>query len=124
MTRIWRICIQLLRRIGWLRTDFAVRIVEQHPGREPIERTEFLLVRDGKVDKWACFDCPGGCGERISLSLNPSRHPAWRLRQDWIGRPTLEPSVHQRNACACHFWVRAGRIVWCKDGHPRRVHTG
>jgi hypothetical protein len=124
MIRIWTTITSHLRRLGWFRSDLAVRVVERHPGREQIEPNVLLLVHDGKVDKWACFDCPGGCGERISLSLNPARRPAWRLRRDWLSRPTLEPSVHQRNACRCHFWICDGSIVWCKDGRPRQVHTG
>jgi len=82
---------------------------------------EFKEIRGGGVQKWACFKCPGGCGTKISLSLDPSRRPGWGLSIDRIGRPTISPSVHQQNSCGCHFWVKAGCVDWCHGGEPRRA---
>ncbi|MEP0250327.1 MAG: DUF6527 family protein [Roseobacter sp.] len=64
--------------------------------------------------------CPGGCGKQISLSLNPARRPRWGVANDAWLRPTLTPSVHQRNACGCHFFLQNGRVKWCKNGRPRK----
>lgn len=49
---------------------------------------------DSGIKKWACLNCPGGCGVQISLSLNPDRHPRWTINQDLWGRPTVSPSRH------------------------------
>ncbi|MGB4950377.1 MAG: DUF6527 family protein [Rhizobiaceae bacterium] len=76
-------------------------------------------MRDG-VDKWACFRCPCGCGETIKLSLSKNRRPRWTAISDWLKRPAISPSVRQTNECRCHFWIRQGRIDWCKDS-PRRT---
>ncbi|HKJ62103.1 MAG TPA: DUF6527 family protein [Hyphomicrobiales bacterium] len=67
--------------------------------------------------------CPGGCGEIINLSLNPNQRPCWTVSLDFWTRPSIHPSVHQQNECGCHFWIKQGRVHWCKGGFPRpRIH--
>ncbi|WP_419952168.1 DUF6527 family protein [Methylobacterium sp.] len=34
------------------------------------------------------------------------------VRTGWLRRPSLSPSVHQQNDCACQFWVRRRRVDW------------
>ncbi|MFP5274974.1 DUF6527 family protein [Coleofasciculus sp.] len=88
------------------------RIISSHPTPEEIAPSEIVIVGDEKYRKWACFRCPGGCGEVILLSLNTSRRPSWKVVLDWLKRPTVYPSVRQLNECKCHFWVRKGQIEW------------
>ena len=114
----------LIRRLMvWLRfirqPDFSARIVSTHPDPEDIIPGQISVVGNSKYHKWACFRCPGGCGERILLSLNQKRHPYWRMTIDWLKRPTLHPSVRQLNECQCHFWVRQGIVEWCPDSGTR-----
>ncbi|WP_460371877.1 DUF6527 family protein [Pseudomonas sp. Tul1A2] len=104
-----------LRRLGWLKSDFLIRLVPRHPGKTAIPVGELWLVIDEGVRKWACFTCPGGCNSSISLSLSPDRRPRWAVEQDFWGRPTIAPSVHQHNACKCHFWITKGAVIWCKS---------
>jgi hypothetical protein len=111
----------MLRRVGILRYDVLARIWPRHPGQQPLLSGEIVVVKDGPIEKWACFDCPGGCGERLSLSLNRDRRPSWRVTVDWLSRPTITPSVQQLNACGCHFWVKSGSIEWCKNGRPKQL---
>ena len=95
------------------------RVRSSHPTPEEIAPSEIVIVGDRKYRKWACFRCPGGCGEVILLSLNTSQRPSWKVVLDWLRRPTLYPSVRQLNECNCHFWVRKGLIEWCEDsGQP------
>lgn len=94
--------------------DFVSRTVSSHPTPEEIASGEIVIVGDETYRKWACFRCPGGCGEVILLSLNTSRRPSWKVILDWLKRPTLDPSVRQLNECKCHFWVRKGRVEWCE----------
>lgn len=109
----------LLRRLGLLRADLLTRIAARMPVDSEIVGGELVVVESDGLQKWACMKCPGGCGMKISLSLNADRRPRWRVVQDWFGRPSIAPSVHQMNACRCHFWVRKGKVEWCADGHPR-----
>lgn len=103
--------------------DVIGRVQARHPSHEQLRPGLVVIVRDGGVEKWACFKCPGGCGEKVMLPLSPSRRPHWRAIMDRFSRPTLEPSILQANECRCHFWVRAGRIVWCDDSGRRPGRT-
>lgn len=80
-----------------------------------MRESEVVVISDGGNDKWACLKCPGGCGEVIRLNLSPKRRPCWRVKQDRLARPTLEPSIWQQNECGCHFFIRSGDVLWAKD---------
>lgn len=123
---MWR---DWLRRalIGWglvPKPDLAGAYLPDHPSPDDLTPGRLIVVRDGALTKWACFRCPGGCGERIQLSLNSARRPRWSVSLDWLRRPSLEPSVRQMNACRCHFWVRKGRVEWCGDSRHHEPRTG
>jgi hypothetical protein len=107
---------QLLVRLRYIpNPNLFSRLVPTHPGNDNIQSGQILVVGDAKCQKWACFQCPGGCGEKILLSLNQKHHPSWKITIDWLERPTINPSVRQLNECRCHFWVRQGVIEWCPD---------
>lgn len=111
-----RVIRQLLIRLRYIQQpDFCTKTVVIHPAPEDIEARQIIVVGDAKYQKWACFRCPGGCGENILLSLNQERHPCWKITTDWLERPTLYPSVRQLNDCQCHFWIRQGTVEWCAD---------
>jgi Family of unknown function (DUF6527) len=109
-----------LRRLGFLRFDLIGSVVPTMPEKGSLLDGDLALVVDGDIEKWACMRCPGGCGETISLSLNPNRRPRWKVGFDRWQRPTVEPSVWQKNECGCHFVIRDGIVNWCADGRPRR----
>lgn len=106
------------RWLGLIEFDLLSRKSEIYPGEEQVVPGELVFVVDAGIEKWACFKCPGGCGTTIPLSLSPKRRPRWAVALDWFQRPTVKPSVHQKNDCGCHFWITKGRIDWCKDGRP------
>ncbi|WP_368040676.1 DUF6527 family protein [Roseicella sp. DB1501] len=93
--------------------------MDRHPTPEELPAGRLVVVEDGGRQKWVCFRCPGGCGARLQLSLNPTRRPRWGVSLDWLRRPSISPSVHQTNACRCHFWVKQGAIDWCRDTGTR-----
>ena len=94
------------------------RIMDRHPTPDELREGILVLVKDSGHLKWACFRCPCGCGEKLQLSLNPSRRPRWIVTFDSFLRPTVSPSIHQLNACQCHFWIKRGMIQWCRDSGP------
>lgn len=116
--------VSLLRALlSWFglisRPTLVGEVVKRHPSPEELPEKRVLIVRDGALDKWACLRCPGGCGEKIMLSLSNNRRPRWSAQLDWLQRPTLHPSVRQLNRCRCHFWVRRGLVFWCADSPIR-----
>ncbi len=95
--------------------DFYVKFVSIHPSPEEIRSGQMIVVGDRKFKKWVCLQCPDGCGENVLLSLSQSRRPSWEVSADWLGRPTVSPSVRKLDGCKSHFWVRQGKIDWCAD---------
>jgi len=83
----------LFRFLVWLhilpRPEYLSQIVSEHPNPEAIVNGVMMVVKDGQLEKWACFRCPCGCGQRIYLSLSKSRRPRWSFKADWFCRPTL-----------------------------------
>ena len=53
--------------------------------------------------------CCCGCGERVNVSLKPTR---WRLT--YVGDAvTLNPSIgNWRLPCQSHYWIRSNRVEW------------
>ena len=56
---------------------------------------------------------------RRKASTGPLIEPETELvvGLDWLGRPSLSPSVRQLNECRCHFWITRGMVRWCADSH-------
>ncbi len=102
-----------------LRPDVVALVVDRHPTPEELQPGTLFVVQDGRRAKWVCFRCPGGCGEKLQLSLNPSRRPRWAVSLDWLRRPSLSPSIRQMNHCRCHFWIKGGCVEWCRDSGRR-----
>lgn len=109
-----------LAQLGFIRQpDFSVRRVLTHPSVDAIQPGQMILVGRAKNLKWACFHCPGQCGEVILLSLVAKQHPRWTVSTDWLGRPTVQPSIRQLNECGCHFWIQQGSVSWCSDSRSQ-----
>jgi len=103
------------------RTDIGVMTVSTNPAPDSVPSLLLVLVGEGHFHKWAYLACPCGCGHPIMLSLSKTKRPAWHVGIDWLGRPTVEPSVRQTAGCYSHFWLRKGRIDWCGGtGKPWR----
>lgn len=100
--------------------DFYTKWLSRHPSPEKIKPNVVVIVGNSKFQKWACFKCPDGCGETILLSLSQSRRPRWTVTADWMGRPTIHPSIRQLDGCKSHFWVKQGKVKWCSDSSGLR----
>jgi len=81
------------------------------PSRLPI--WDLALARDDDEDWAVGLRCPCGCGQRLEMMLLKEVRPRWDVSLDRRGHVTLHPSVWVREGCRSHFWVRAGKIVWC-----------
>ena len=105
--------------LGWIkRPAFVGEIMPRHPSSQELVEGTLVLVKDAIGDKWACFRCPGGCGQKVQLSLSAQRNPRWKVKLDYLDRPIVSPSVRMTNSCRCHFWIHSGVVSWCPDsGH-------
>lgn len=123
---MWRdIARQALVAAGIIpRPDLVARVMDSHPTPGDLKPGVLVVVQDGDRAKWACLRCPGGCGEKLQLSLNLSRRPRWAVSLDWLQRPSVSPSIHQLNDCRCHFWIKGGTVEWCVDSGRRGCRSG
>lgn len=97
------------------RRDLVLRITDGDTPPDLIEKGELVVAREDGEDWAAAFICPCGCGERVDLALIEEVRPHWRLTVNSKHHPNLHPSVWRKTGCRSHFWVRDGRIVWCKE---------
>lgn len=72
------------------------------------------LLGDGECYWMAALKCPCGCGELIQLSVASSGHPKWTVDISQACGVSLHPSVHRTVGCRSHFFLRKGRVEWCK----------
>jgi hypothetical protein len=119
--------VSVLRRItAWLRgapdrsrqfpkiTEVAA-LVEVPDDLDP---HVIYLVGSSTLRKWAVFACPCERSHRVTLSLQTSHRPHWRVRIRSRGI-TISPSVDVREWRRCHYWIRDGRVDWVPDFRDR-----
>lgn len=70
-----------------------------------------VLVRRGRL-RSIVIACPDGCGEVLTINLDPEAGPAWRLYSGRRG-VTIFPSVWRSTGCKSHFIIWENLIVWC-----------
>lgn len=72
---------------------------------------DFVVVERGRP-RSIVLSCPDGCGEVITINLDPRGGPAWRL---YVSRKgvTLYPSIWRESGCGSHFIVWNSKIFWC-----------
>lgn len=70
-----------------------------------------IVEREG-MPRQIVVACPDGCGEKLSINLDPRSGPAWRLYKR-RGQWSLFPSIDKTAGCRSHFILWSGRIFWC-----------
>lgn len=106
--------------IGIIRKPiFIAKFLTEHPVQENIQAGIVYIIHSSGHQKWAMFRCPGHEDELIQLCLIRKRHPSWTVKTDWLGRPTINPSVRQLDGSFAHFWVKDGNVEWCADSGRR-----
>ena len=93
-----------------------------HPSVERVGEVNSILTTPGEavlVDRGyirsIVFVCPDGCGELLTINLDPRAGKAWRLYHNNHGI-TLFPSVWRDNGCKSHFVVWRDSIFWFGHG--------
>lgn len=106
--------------LGFIRRPELVSLrVSNHPLPEDMQPGVIYVVGGPGYQKWALLRCPGYEDEIIQLSLMANRRPRWTVATDFIGRPTIHPSVRQLDGSFAHFWVKGGHVEWCADSGRR-----
>ncbi len=94
----------------------VVRTVERYPeAAEAVVRTgDCAIVERAGTQRQLVIRCPDGCGEVLSINLDPRTGPAWRLYKR-AGRWSLYPSIDRTSGCMSHFILWNERIIWADD---------
>jgi Family of unknown function (DUF6527) len=71
---------------------------------------DVAIVKRGNL-RCVVMRCPDGCGETITLNLDPKTDKAWRIYRSKRGL-TLFPSVWRDTGCQSHFVVWEDVISW------------
>jgi hypothetical protein len=71
-----------------------------------------LAIVDRHGPRSLVFSCPCGCGDIISINVDPGAGKAWRLVNGFPG-VSLMPSVWRTTGCHSHFILWRSRIWWC-----------
>lgn len=112
MLKLIQVCWEWMS--GWLKPRYRLVHVADEPDSLK-RRTVYVIGEDGA--EWAIvFVCPCGCEEKVWLNLLPSeQRPCWRYECHANGSPTVEPSVWRKGGCRSHFFLRRGRLIWCRE---------
>ena len=102
------------RMIANLAPRRSLVVVDDDTLPDKLPLRNLVLARDGDEDWAVGLRCPCGCGQRLEMMLLKEVRPRWNLSFDRTGHVSLHPSVWLQQGCRSHFWVRAGRIVWCE----------
>lgn len=86
--------------------------VEEVPG-DPDDKTIYLITHMGHC--WqVVMICPCGCKKLLHMNTVKDHHPYWRFEIHANGSLSLHPSIHRQVGCKSHFFVRCGKINWCR----------
>tara|TARA_R110002051_G_scaffold73558_1_gene133589 strand:- start:5330 stop:5665 length:336 start_codon:yes stop_codon:yes gene_type:complete len=90
-------------------------VVESDTPPDLLPTRNLYLAREDEEDWAIALNCPCGCGDRLELLLVPEAKPRWTVISPDGAPPSLHPSVWRQSGCGAHFWIRDGRVHWCKD---------
>jgi hypothetical protein len=103
---------------------FIARYVEDNPAADSLNNGEIVIVGNKDYQKWAYLKCPCSCGNTTMLSLSTKRRPSWQIYMNWMMIPTVHPSVRDTGSCYSHYWIKKGKVYWCRDtGIPFSEYT-
>src|SRR5258705_7746316 len=105
---------QLRNRLGdWLVPRYRTQFVEDLLPTKLRARTLYVVQGDGYLEQ-AAMECPCGCEQILHMNLLTDERPCWNLTVHKDKTPSLGPSIWRKKGCGSHFWLRRGRIVWCR----------
>lgn len=112
MTWLRKVLAALRRWLTGRAPAFRAVRLEELPDR--LDSRSIYLVGEGQYCWFVAFRCPCGCGDVLQLSTMPEGRPRWLVREHPDGTVTLEPSIWRTVGCRSHFFLRRGRVSWCR----------
>lgn len=91
---------------------YKVAKVEYLPDK--IHCRTVYIAGEGNHLWYAAMVCPCGCGAVLQLCLMDGQRPKWSVEEHDDGTVSLYPSIWRKVGCNSHFWIRRGKILWCR----------
>jgi hypothetical protein len=91
--------------------NLGVAETQQDGAKRLVRAGDVVKVRRGGRDRWLMINCPSGCGDIISLNLDPRSGKAWHLYER-RNKLTLYPSVWRDSGCKSHFILWGSSVDW------------
>jgi hypothetical protein len=89
-------------------------VSHRHEADAVMERPgDFVLVSRGVLRSFV-MRCPDGCGDTLTINLDPRMDKAWRFYRK-RKQISVFPSVWRDTGCGSHFIIWNHNIVWCDD---------
>jgi hypothetical protein len=80
----------------------------------PKRNTVYVIGEKGFL--WfVIMSCPCGCNEILNINLIEGNCPTWSLQEHSNGTISLFPSIWRTTGCRSHFFLKKGKIIWCKN---------
>jgi hypothetical protein len=87
----------------------VVTVGDVSSARSSALHEDTIAIVERSVPRWAVFRCPCGCGELLTINLDPRTGPHWRLLRS-RSRVSLSPSVWRTSGCHSHFILWKNRV--------------
>jgi hypothetical protein len=105
-------------RIIWnkvlgLAFKYKVSWVEEVPD-ELHSKTVYIAGENSHL-WYAAMVCPCGCNATLQMSLMEGQRPRWSVTVHDNDTVSLHPSVWRKVGCKSHFWLKRGKIYWCRN---------
>ena len=87
-------------------------VAQRHEAEELLSEAGAAVLVQRGVLRSIAIACPDGCGEHLTINLDPRAGPAWR----YYGRGSdvsIFPSIWRESGCRSHFIIWRSRIYWC-----------
>lgn len=89
-------------------------VMNRHAADAMLERPgDFVLVYRGVARSFVML-CPDGCGEKLTINLDPRTDKAWRFYRK-RNQISVFPSVWRDTGCKSHFIIWNHSIVLCNS---------
>ena len=111
MNWLRQLCAKICRHLAKGDARLQTRRADELP--DVIDKGSIYLIGERGNLWFGALLCPCGCGDTIQLNFLEDASPRWTVKEHWNGMVTLQPSVWRQKGCGAHFFVRAGKVLWC-----------
>lgn len=89
-----------------------MEVRNQREANDVLQAKDAIVVVNRDRPRWLKLRCPDGCGELLSINLDPLAGRSWKLLVR-TGKVSLFPSVWRDTGCESHFILWNNRVFFC-----------